>query len=216
MDKRVCDIERSYDVVADKFAVEFFDELGRKPFDRTVLDRFAERVRGKGLVYELGCGPGQIARYLKDRGVEMRGIDISARMVEQAARLNPDIQFQRGDMLDLDIEPGSCSGIVCFYAVIHLARENVQKALDQMNRALADDGLILLSFHGGEGELHREEWYERKVSIFVTLFQPEEVRGYLRNSGFEPEDTIEREPYAFEYPTRRVYVMARKNSSHAR
>src|SRR5262245_60342842 len=60
------DIESSYDSVAAEFVGEFFGELARKPFDCQVLDRFAEALRGKGQVCEIGSGPGQIARYLKD------------------------------------------------------------------------------------------------------------------------------------------------------
>jgi SAM-dependent methyltransferase len=151
------EIEASYDRVAEEFVAEFLDELGRKPFDRGLLDRFAGRLRGQGTVCELGCGPGQIARYLKDRGVEMKGIDLSSEMVKQARRLNPDIPFERGDMLALDLPEASLAGIVCFYAIIHLSRDQVPRALEQMCRALQPEGRLLLSFHGGEGTLHRAE-----------------------------------------------------------
>ena len=49
---------RGYDRVAENYAAEYFDELGRKPFDREVLDEFAASVRSQGLVCEIGCGPG--------------------------------------------------------------------------------------------------------------------------------------------------------------
>ena len=81
-----------------------------------------------------------------------------------------------------------------------------------MNRVLEPGGLLLLSFHGGEGELHREQWYDKPVSIDVTLFAPEEMEGYLRSSGFEIVRLAERQPYEFEYPTQRIYAFARKPS----
>ena len=69
---------------------------------------------------------------------------------------------------------------------------------------------LLLSFHGGEGELHRDQWYNMPVSIDICLFEREEMAGYLEAAGFEVERIVDREPYEFEYPTRRVYAFARK------
>lgn len=210
MKKPQSEIEASYDRVAEKFAAEFFGELERKPFDRGLLDGFAKSVRAEGRVCDIGCGPGQIARYLQDRGVEMCGIDLSREMVKFARRLNPDIPFEQGDMLALDVPEDSLAGIICFYAIIHLGREDATRALRQMHRAIRPGGSLLVSFHGGEGELQREEWYDKKVAIKVTLFGKEEMSGYMAAAGFEVERVVEREPYEFEYPTRRVYAFGRK------
>lgn len=205
------EIEASYDRVAAHYAEEYFGELERKPFDRQLLDEFAVSVRARsGQVREIGCGPGHIARYLQNRGVSMRGIDLSEEMVKQARRLNPDIEFERGDMLALNAPDESFAGIVSFYAIIHLKRADVTRALREMNRVLKPGGRLLFSFHGGEGELHRDEWYDKPVSIDVTLFEKDEMKGYLEAAGFEVERIVEREPYEFEYPTRRVYAFARK------
>jgi SAM-dependent methyltransferase len=207
MEEQPSELEASYDRVAERYAEEFADELARKPFDRELLDGFAESLRGEGKVCEVGCGPGQIARYLRDRGVEMCGVDLSREMVKFARRLNPDIPFERGDMLKLDVPDASLAGIICFYAIIHLRREDAPRALAQMHRALRPGGRLLVSFHGGEGELHRGEWYGKQVSIDVTLFGTEEMSGYLEGAGFEVERMAVRE---FEYPTRRFYAFGRK------
>ena len=203
-------LQQSYDCVAQHYAEEYFAELARKPFDREVLDEFAASVRAQGEVCEVGCGPGQIARYLKDRAVSIHGIDLSAEMVRAASRLNPDIAFAPGDMLALDAPNDSLAGVVSFYAIIHLPRGEVTKALKEMRRVLKPGGRLLVSYHGGEGELHRDEWYGQPVSIDVTLMTTEEMLGYLIAAGFEEATIRVREPYEFEYPTQRMYVLARK------
>ena len=213
MTEEKSEIEKSYDRVVKQFVAEFFDELQRKPFDRELLDQFAATVEGQGKVCEIGCGPGQIARYLQDRRVSMCGIDLSEAMVKWANSLNPDISFQRGDMRALEISDASLMGIVCFYAIIHLKREDVPRALSEMHRVLKPGGRLLLSFHGGEGELHRDQWYDLPVSIDIYLFEIEEMAGYLEAAGFEVEQIVDREPYEFEYPTRRVYAFGRKPTS---
>jgi len=104
----------------------------------------------------------------------------------------------------------SLAGIISFYAIIHLRRKDVARALKGMHRVLEPGGRLLVSFHEGEGELQRDEWYGQPVSIYVTLFGRKEMESYLEAAGFEVERVVEREPYEFEYPTRRVYVFGRK------
>ena len=70
---KTSEVQSSYDRVADEYARHIYDELRHKPMDRQLLDRFADRVRGTGIVCDLGCGPGQVARYLSERKVQICG-----------------------------------------------------------------------------------------------------------------------------------------------
>src|SRR5689334_11444006 len=103
--------QAGYDAVAEEYGARFFDELAAKPLDRALLDCLVELTRGRGMVADIGCGPGQIARYLADHGAEATGIDLAPEMVKLAQRLSPDIPFQQGDMLALDLEDDSLAGI---------------------------------------------------------------------------------------------------------
>src|SRR5881628_461864 len=111
----------SYDRVAQRYAEQFFNELDRKPFDRELLNRYAERLHGRGKVCDLGCGPGHVARYLHSRGLDVFGVDISPRMVEVARGLNPTIPFAQADMLKLSLADSCLAGIAAFYSLIHLS-----------------------------------------------------------------------------------------------
>lgn len=69
------DIRESYDSAAAAYAEHLSDELARKPLDRHLLNRLAEETRGRGLVADLGCGPGHVARYQSQQGVTIFGVD---------------------------------------------------------------------------------------------------------------------------------------------
>jgi SAM-dependent methyltransferase len=212
MDDRKRDAYRtSYDVVADEYVRQIFDELAHKPLDRELLDRFAVQVRGLGPVCDLGCGPGHVARYLHERGVEVCGVDLSPAMIEQARRLIPGVEFRQGDMLALDASDGAWAGIVAFYSLIHVPREKMLRALGELYRVLRPGGVLLVSFHIGQETVHLDEWWGRRVCVDFFFFQPDEVADYLRASGFEIEETIAREPYPdVEHPSRRGYIFARR------
>ena len=67
MKKRIKDTQTSYDRVAVEYAEKFKDEMDDKPFDRDCLDRLAREVGDLGPICDMGCGPGQIARFLHVR-----------------------------------------------------------------------------------------------------------------------------------------------------
>lgn len=208
--KSVDDIQKSYDTVAREYADEIYAELKDKPFDRELLDRFAVRVRGQGVVCDVGCGPAQIARCLRDRGVDVLGLDLSAGMLAQARRLNPDILFVQSSMLAMGLGSETLGGIAAFYCIIHIPRAQVVAALGEMRRVLRPGGCLLITFHLGTEDSHHEELFGRPVSLDVALFTTEEMAGYLRAAGMVVEEVLERDPYApeVEYQSRRGYIVA--------
>ena len=158
------DLRASYDRLAEEYARQLFDELDHKPLDRALLARFAEETWGP--VCDLGCGPGHVARYLRNLGAEVFGVDLSEGMVEQARRLNPEIEFRRGDMRSLDAEDGSWGGIVAFYSVVHVPREELPGVLGELRRVIAPGGLLLISFHVGEEVRHLDQlWGEAPARV---------------------------------------------------
>src|SRR5579864_4976455 len=98
LDNMASGLQQSYDRVAQEYARRIYGELANKPFDRKMLDWLVEKVNRTGPICDMGCGPGQIARYLAEHGAQASGIDLSPGMIEEARRLNPDIPFQVGDM----------------------------------------------------------------------------------------------------------------------
>jgi RimJ/RimL family protein N-acetyltransferase/SAM-dependent methyltransferase len=207
------DLKKSYDSIAADYAKEFSGELENKPFDRKMLDWLVEKAQSLGPICDMGCGPGQIAKYLHERGAESCGIDLSPEMVREAQLLNPQIQFAQGDMLALDkIEDGSLGGIAAFYSLIHVPRQSIVKALTEFKRVLRPNGVVLITHHIGVYKVHREEWFGKEVSLDFLFFETNEMKDYVNRSGLLQEEVIERDPYAeFEYPSRRAYLFARKS-----
>ena len=139
------DIVATYDTIAERYATDYFDELSRKPFDRELLSKFAELMPQGGRVCDMGCGPGQVGRYLATLGLTVLGVDNSPAMVAVARRLNPELRFEPGDMLRLQFPDESFAGITAFYSLIHIERPHVPQALAELFRVLAQ-GVVTCSW----------------------------------------------------------------------
>jgi SAM-dependent methyltransferase len=200
----------SYDELAATYTERIFTELAGKPLDRHLLNRLAEDVRGHGLVADLGCGPGHVARYLHDQGVRMLGIDLSPRMIDSARQRSPDIVFRVGDMRALDLPDGALAGIVAFYSLIHIGEPEMRATLRELRRVLAPGGLLLVAFHIGEETVHRDELWGHPVSLDFRFLMPSPIVARLIEAGFAVLERVEREPYPeVEHPSRRCYLLAR-------
>jgi SAM-dependent methyltransferase len=106
---------------------------------------------------------------------------------------------------------GSYGGIAAFYSIIHVPRPSVVQALQELKRALRPGGILLLAFHIGREMIHLDEWWGKEVSLDFHFFETEEMKDYLKATGFKLEEVIERDPYPdVEYQSRRAYTFARK------
>jgi ubiquinone/menaquinone biosynthesis C-methylase UbiE len=207
-------VQRAYDDAARVYADHLFGELAHKPFDRAMLDRIVEQVGNAGKICDMGCGPGQIARYLKDRGAQTVGVDLSAGMIENARRLNSDIEFAQGDMRALDaVADSAFAGIVAAYAIVNIPRDQLPLVFREFQRILRPDGILLLSFHVGDEVRHVTDVHGTPVELDFFFYPPVLMQDLLAAAGFSIDDAVERDPYPdVEAQTRRCYIFARREN----
>ena len=211
MEQDLDKVEKQYDSVAREYAETFSGEHEKKPKDQEILQRFSVEIGDRRPVWDFGCGPGQTTKYLKNLGVEISGLDLSEKMLEQARRIHPEIHFRKGNILELEFENDSIAGAVAFYAIVHFTEEQVGIACREVFRVLQPGGIFLLTYHVGEETIHVEEFLGKKVDIDFMFFTTDFISSCLKKSGFEKIEVIERDPYpGVEYESRRAYVFATK------
>ncbi len=205
-------VRAAYDAVAPAYARQFLRELDRKPLDRWLLAGFAELVRGKGRVADLGTGCGHVARFLKERGVDAFGVDFSSTSVALARETHRDVglELREGDFLALDLPDGALAGATAFYAYVHLEPADLPAAFGEAARVLRHGAPFLVGFHVGDERIHVDEWLGARVGVDWRFFPMATIAAAIEAGGLAVEATVERAPYANEYPTSRGYVLARK------
>jgi ubiquinone/menaquinone biosynthesis C-methylase UbiE len=204
-------VENLYDTVAEEYAEAFSGEHEKKPKDQEILHRFSQEIGDRRPVWDFGCGPGHTTKYLKNLGIEISGLDLSEKILEQARTIHPEIHFRKGNILELEFEDDSLAGVVAFYAIVHFTEEQVWMAFREVFRVLQPGGIFLVTYHIGEETIHVQEFLGKRIDIDFMFFTTDFISSSLKKTGFEKLEIIEREPYPWvEYESRRAYAFAIK------
>lgn len=150
--RREGDVIEAYGQRADEYAALFGDSADATAGDREEIAQWAAGV--DWLILDVGCGPGQWAAYLAERGRQGRGLDPVAAFVEIARQRYGGaggVEFDVGGFEDLPA--GCCDGILAWYSLIHATPEEVPGLLARCRQALRPGGRLLIGlFDGGEAE----------------------------------------------------------------
>jgi SAM-dependent methyltransferase len=119
-----------------------------------------------GRILDVGCGLGDFAGWLEGRGIDAdyTGIDLTAELVEQAARLHPRRRFLQGSILDAALLPGErfdyvvASGIFATYTAgaDDFLRHAVARMWAFAQRGCAFNSLSAWAPDPDAGEFHAE------------------------------------------------------------
>lgn len=122
-------------------------------------------------ILDLGCGTGNHAIHLAQRGYEVVGVDRSESMLAQARKkaaglgtYRNNIAFERGDIRSIDLQRHADSALMMFAVLgYQLENANVLLALSAARRHLCPGGLLILDVWYGPAVLHQRPSQRVKV-----------------------------------------------------
>jgi len=148
--------------------------------------------RARGSALDFGCGVGRLARHLAVHFDEVVGVDISATMLEHAARLNGDVgnlrfvHNARGDLTVLD--PSRFNLVYCRLVLQHMPSVGVAAGyVGEFVRVLAPGGLAFFEVTEHVPWRHRVQPQRRLYALLRALAVPPRVLFRLR---LQPERMI--------------------------
>jgi SAM-dependent methyltransferase len=92
---------------------------------------------------DVATGPGYVAGAAAARGARVAAVDVSAAMVELAARAHPEVDVRPGDAEALPFADAAFDAVVCNFGVLHLGRP--ERAAAEAARVTAPGGRIALT-----------------------------------------------------------------------
>lgn len=142
-------------------------------------------------VLDVGCGTGEHARLLGDRGFAVDGIDIEPAFVRIASAKNPSGRFVVADMSDFQL-PTRYDALLCLFSSIGYLRtlERVTRALTCFRDHLAPGGVALVEpwFPPGVLEANRTFTHTGQAhGIHVSRHSRTEIDGTVSRLLFEYE-----------------------------
>lgn len=209
------DTRTSWDTVAAAYAEHFRDDHLANPLDRALLDYFAALVTasGGGPVADVGCGPGRTTGYLRDHGLDIFGVDLAPGMIDVARRERPDLRFEVGSMLELDLPDGSLGGLLAWYSTIHFPLDQLPAVFAEFQRVLIPGAPALLAFQVRPEPTVYTEAFGHPVALTFQPRDHDDVIALLGEAGFAMRSVTVREREmllgALE-KTRHAYVMAER------
>ena len=106
-----------------------------------------------GSVLDAGCGTGRIAIELARRGMDIVGIDLDARMLDQAREQAPDLDWRLGDLATIDLDRTFDLILLAGNVMLFLTPGTEAQVLRNMARQLAPAGMLVAGFQIGRTAL---------------------------------------------------------------
>ncbi|KAG8630974.1 hypothetical protein KVT40_000114 [Elsinoe batatas] len=151
----------------------------RERYTATLLSTLGKRPR----ILELGCGAGiPITRMLLDQGTSVTANDISTEQLELAKERCPAATSLAGDMLAMDLPLGSFDGVVSFFAIFHLPRDEQRAMFDKIYDWLADGGAFTFNVATTDAAEIKSDFLG--MVMFWSSFGTQENEAMIRDAGF--------------------------------
>ncbi|MFN2341525.1 MAG: class I SAM-dependent methyltransferase [Halanaerobium sp.] len=161
-----------------------FDEKGAVEYDnwyQTEMGSFVDQVETEAAfdlfqpqpgekILDIGCGTGNFSIKLAKKGCQVTGIDISQPMLDKAAKksekLNLDINFKKGDALNLEFEDNQFDSVFSMAAIEFI--KDLETAFKEMKRVVKTGGKILLGTIRKNSDWGR--FYEKQAEKDNSIF----------------------------------------------
>jgi SAM-dependent methyltransferase len=129
-----------------------------------IAELLARAAPGARTILDVGCGTGEHARLLAERGYQVDGIDLEPAFVELARRKHPGGRFLQGDMASFDLGRRYDVVMSLFSAIGYVRTlDQVEAALRRFAAHLEPGGVVIV-----EPWLTPESWQSGRVHVHTA------------------------------------------------
>jgi 2-polyprenyl-3-methyl-5-hydroxy-6-metoxy-1,4-benzoquinol methylase len=137
-------------------------------------------------IFEIGCGPGNITKYLISRRLDfiIEAIDVAPKMIELAKKNNPTVNFMVKDCRTIDSIMSEYDGIICGFCMPYLSREDCAKLIKDCSLLMNSGGILYVSTIEGDNYLHGYETGS-KGEMYVYYHREDYLLNEVESNEFE-------------------------------
>lgn len=142
---------RAYDKIAERYCKRT-EEEGDRDFQKEMLVKTLSHLPDDPRVIDLGCGDGRDTEYMRKKGVDVVGIDLSKSMISLARSKYPRSTFIHSDMRETVFPEDTFHAAWANASLINLPKSELSHVEKEVYRILEPEGIFSFSFKEGEGE----------------------------------------------------------------
>lgn len=154
-------------------------------------DAFCQLLPTKGAtILDIGCGPGNITRYLLSvrPDYQILGIDVAPNMVALAQKNNPTAAFEVLDVRGVGALNQLFQGIVIGFCIPYLSPVDCSRLLTDCNRLLTGEGILYLSFVDGSPADSGYQVGSSGDRVYFNFYESNVINAMLLENGFAVVD----------------------------
>ena len=179
------EVRQAYGDLAQLYIDLFGTTDAMEADDLALIERHLKIQRG--LVLDLGCGPGHLTEHLRSLGVDATGIDLVPEFIDHARVTYRDGSYRVGSIHELDLPDESVAGAVSWYSTIHVPPGDLDAVLREVRRVLVPGAPLVVGFFDGEVV----EPFAHKVAT-AYRWPADEFSRRLERTGFTELERIRR------------------------
>lgn len=144
-------------------------------------------TKEKPEILEIGCGPGNITKYLLSKRPDFKiyGIDAASNMIELAKKNNPEAKFSVMDCRQIYQLKATYDGIICGFCLPYLSQADSKKLIADCHNLLNEDGFIYLSFVEGDPRKSDYQKGSDNNRIYFYYHSLNELTNQLKSQNFD-------------------------------
>jgi len=140
------DTASAYDTLAERWLDEAFDPANGFTQHERALSLLGDAAGGWALNVGCGCNT-RFNPLLRAHGLQIEGIDVSARMLALAQAADPDVTLHQADICDWPM-PRAYRFITAWDSIWHVRLEQQRPLMLKLMAALAPGGVLVFSAGG--------------------------------------------------------------------
>lgn len=201
-----------------KKSIDFYDRNIEQYMKKTIglqdvswLRSFVSKLNRGDKILDVGCGFGRDVMFFLEQGLDVYGIDLSAKMVEMAKEYEPQGKYFIMDVEEMSFEDNFFNGIWCSAVLYHFKKSDLHDVFTEIKRVLKKDGILYLNLKQGKGQKFIKDDRFGGDRRFSSFYLEGEIKKILTAENFALLDFEISVEFEDDYKdTGLIYIIARK------
>lgn len=147
-----------------------------------LLVQWLQRLPAGARLLDLGCGGGQDADSLDQRGYRIVGVDRTSALLSAGRRRYPLLSLVRADLRDLPFQASSFDGLWAAASLIHLPKPDARQILAVLYRLARPGGLFAATVtYGAKSRIVTDGWVPGR---YFARWRKDELARAVRRAGW--------------------------------